>query len=731
MSSSSSSEAASTDSEEDGPAAPRLQGATSNEPTVVAHASPRRSNLMVVRERKRRAVPPASAQPDVEPEKEPVPPGEALVPSSDRLARRREGISLAKSGSDGGDADPLQEETRAKVKQAIIVNFPNPEHPKRQEMETMLQFLQTMKDLTMFVQKYDADLGDLAKIQVEMQLKSMSIWNRKKKAIRALGTAAKFLRFASMGSRSAAEQVASMSADELLAMRRAAVQAGIDVDNMTDEQIMAALLQAQAAAEEERKMQEGDARWKMMQVHLAEAQQEKACKQEKLAQEEARKQEKLAMQEKQRKMRQRWKLARDALEKAAAVTRLSGVPQTDLERELAALDAEELRLKQQLESGLLSWEEEERIRQRLVEIFEKKTSLNAAIVAEQKARKDAARLRLCGRRNAKRMAHTSVSCVKLDVGETFAVAAVESQQTLQRKSALGFIAEALAAEKSARRSTSTSRDGRVNSLWRPDRAGIPSRGGGANFQLCISPPNAQLGRTMQSPRFVPVSASSPQSLEGYVAATIKQQTKNGVVLPQPTVHGEAMVVGASSTGSEGLESIQPRSLLPQTQPSIDPRLSPERDEQWYITTAISDRSPPARPCTAPGGRLFPARANSARAQLHTPLWSSHAGPTALISPDARGSQFFGMVFGTESRPSTSTSPFRPAEHLQSSGSPRIIHSKPCTFRLVPGGVKTRNEAGTVGAYRNNWSSHPGAHAVHSGFAGGAVLVSESSTHGLC
>ena len=75
---------------------------------------------------------------------------------------------MAKSGGDSGDADPLQEETRAKVKQAIIVNFPNPEHPKRMEMEMMLQFLQTMKDLTMFVQKYEADLGEL----IELRLKA-------------------------------------------------------------------------------------------------------------------------------------------------------------------------------------------------------------------------------------------------------------------------------------------------------------------------------------------------------------------------------------------------------------------------------------------------------------------------------------------------------------------------------------------------------------------------------
>eukprot|EP01043_Picozoa_sp_COSAG02_P086226 COSAG02_NODE_23716_length_710_cov_0.934534_1_plen_129_part_01 len=129
-----------------------------------------------------------------------MPPVEAQVPSS-------------------GGADPWQEETRAKVKQAIIVSFPNPEHPKRMEMEMMLQFLQTMKDLTMFVQKYEADLGDLAKIQVEMQLKSMSAWSRKKKAVRAMRNAAKFLRFAKMGSGtgsgSTAEQVKSMSTDEL------------------------------------------------------------------------------------------------------------------------------------------------------------------------------------------------------------------------------------------------------------------------------------------------------------------------------------------------------------------------------------------------------------------------------------------------------------------------------------------------------------------------------------
>ena len=49
----------------------------------------------------------------------------------------------------------------------------------------MLQFLTTMKDLTMFAQKYEADLGDLAKIQVEMQFKSLNSWIRKTSGMRA------------------------------------------------------------------------------------------------------------------------------------------------------------------------------------------------------------------------------------------------------------------------------------------------------------------------------------------------------------------------------------------------------------------------------------------------------------------------------------------------------------------------------------------------------------------
>ena len=110
-----------------------------------------------------------------------------------RMSKRREGLSI--SGDQGGDVPPLQEEARSKVKQAIVVSF-GPEDPKgcgkthllrhvyskndrftktgsgkpsfksevaffarvRQEMLMMLQFVQTLQDLEMFVQKYQDDL---------------------------------------------------------------------------------------------------------------------------------------------------------------------------------------------------------------------------------------------------------------------------------------------------------------------------------------------------------------------------------------------------------------------------------------------------------------------------------------------------------------------------------------------------------------------------------------------
>ena len=115
-----------------------------------------------------------------------------------RMSKRREGLSI--SGDQGGDAPPLQEEARSKVKQAIVISF-GPEDPKgcgkthllrhvytlktivlprqeatstretprlnerlrflargRQEMLMMLQFVQTLQDLEMFVQKYQDDL---------------------------------------------------------------------------------------------------------------------------------------------------------------------------------------------------------------------------------------------------------------------------------------------------------------------------------------------------------------------------------------------------------------------------------------------------------------------------------------------------------------------------------------------------------------------------------------------
>ena len=65
-----------------------------------------------------------------------------------------------------------------------MIAFGNPENPKRQEMEMMLQFLTTMEDLTMFAKKYESDLGDLAKIQVEMQFKSLNSWKRKTTGLR-------------------------------------------------------------------------------------------------------------------------------------------------------------------------------------------------------------------------------------------------------------------------------------------------------------------------------------------------------------------------------------------------------------------------------------------------------------------------------------------------------------------------------------------------------------------
>ena len=89
---------------------------------------------------------------------------------------RRRGISISMDAS--GDATPLQEEARTKVKQAIIISYGNPEDPKRIEMEMMLQFLQTLQDLEMFTTRYSDDLSDLAKIQVDMQLKTLDTWRK-------------------------------------------------------------------------------------------------------------------------------------------------------------------------------------------------------------------------------------------------------------------------------------------------------------------------------------------------------------------------------------------------------------------------------------------------------------------------------------------------------------------------------------------------------------------------
>lgn len=200
-----------------------------------------------------------------------------------------------------------------------------------------------------------------------------------------------------------------------------------------------------------------------------------------------------------------------------------------------------------------------------------------------------------------------------------------------------------------------------------------------------------------------------------------------------------MVGGASRTDSEGLEIIEPYSLWPQPPPSTKPRLSsPQREymqHMQHISETVGNRSLASRSRTAPGGRLFPVRARTARARLQRSMRSTHsveAGPTTLISPDARGSQFLGMVFGTvPQRPSTSSSLFRPAEHF--SGSPRVIHNNHCAISSASGGHKVRNEIGTALGCSNMRSSRSGERAVHTGFANGAVLISESSAQflGLC
>ncbi len=112
-----------------------------------------------------------------------------------------------------------QEEARQKVRQAVAISF-GPEDPKGQEMLTMLQFVQTLQDLEMFTEKYQDDLNDLAKIQVEMQLKTLSTWKRKTKGLMGALRAGMLLRGNAWNTDGPADSSGQLSEEERLALEK-------------------------------------------------------------------------------------------------------------------------------------------------------------------------------------------------------------------------------------------------------------------------------------------------------------------------------------------------------------------------------------------------------------------------------------------------------------------------------------------------------------------------------
>ena len=443
----SSSDAASSDSDgEDAPPPRRAPARRDRRGSPSGAPQAPSSSLLAVRARGGAAAPLQQPEPEPEPEPEPGA-GGPRGPATGRLGRRREGISVAAASDGGGGADPLQDEARAKVRQAIVVNFPDPQSPKRQEMEMMLQFLQTMNDLAMFVAKYEQDLGELAKIQMDMQLKTMGSWKRKSTGLRA------GVRLVMQMRPTGAEQDATepWTSEERSALQQGARDLGLDVDSMTDEQIAQRVQEAQTKAreaeeeeeEEERKQIEANSRWTMMQRQLDEAKEE-----------EAQRQAILALEEKARKKRARLDRLRKSHAKATALTRISGVPQTDFEKRLAALEAEELQLKRRLASGLLSFEEEEAIRRRLAEIAGEKLELKAALSREKTAKQDATRARLTRGRHGEKWNHLAAELAEFDISSALSKASGGGGErqapgySHRRPAPPGYIAAALVAEKS-------------------------------------------------------------------------------------------------------------------------------------------------------------------------------------------------------------------------------------------------------------------------------------------
>ena len=95
-----------------------------------------------------------------------------------RRSKRRDGLFVSSDAS-----PPLAEEARMKVMQAINISF-GPDDPSRKELEMMLQFVQTVEDLQYFTEKYRHMLNDLAKILVDMQLKTLSAWKQRTRGLR-------------------------------------------------------------------------------------------------------------------------------------------------------------------------------------------------------------------------------------------------------------------------------------------------------------------------------------------------------------------------------------------------------------------------------------------------------------------------------------------------------------------------------------------------------------------
>jgi hypothetical protein len=89
-------------------------------------------------------------------------------------------------------------------------------------MLTMLQFVQTLQDLEMFTEKYQDDLNDLAKIQVEMQLKTLSTWKQKTKGFKGALRAGMLLRGDSWGASGGSADVEQLSQEDGEAQRREA-----------------------------------------------------------------------------------------------------------------------------------------------------------------------------------------------------------------------------------------------------------------------------------------------------------------------------------------------------------------------------------------------------------------------------------------------------------------------------------------------------------------------------